>query len=111
MKLHEFVDAFTANLAHEISDLGGSAATARTTISHLLQSFRDDLIVRIDGLDGAIADVLAGHADKANALAEAAREGRIVQQSADRSLQHFDPLADDDGAAELARKLAPRRAA
>jgi hypothetical protein len=75
MKLHEFVDAFTANLGHEISDLGGSAATAKATINTLLFDFQNDFSRKLDCLREAIGEVLDRHAEKANKLAEAARSG------------------------------------
>jgi hypothetical protein len=109
MKLQEFVNAFTANLSHEISDLGGSAATARATISTLLANFKNDLSAQIEGLDKAIADVLDGHAMKATLLADAAKEGRIIAKSVDE-VPNIDPT-EDEATIAIARKLAARRAA
>jgi hypothetical protein len=109
MKLQEFVNAFTANLSHEISDLGGSAAAAKVTISNLLTSFRDDLTARIEGLDAAIGDVLDGHADKATRLAEAARNGEIIRTVQPQEVPSIDPT-EDEATIAIARKLARRAA-
>ena len=110
MKLHEFVDAFTSNLAHEISDLGGSAATAKATINTLLFEFQNDFSRKLDGLRDAIGEALDRHVAKANSLAAAARDGVVVLPSAAEAPQVTLDLGDD-GAAEMAAKLAPRRAA
>lgn len=111
MKLHEFVDAFTSNLAHEISDLGGSATTAKATISTLLSDFQNDFSRKLDGLRDAIGEVLDRHAEKANKLADAARTGSVVMPSATEAPQV--DVTDDDREATIAmaRKLASRRAA
>jgi hypothetical protein len=109
MKLQEFVNAFTANLSHEISDLGGSAATARATISTLLANFKNDFASQIDGLDKAIADVLDGHADKANRLAEAARNGEIIRTVQPQEVGSLD-VPDEEATIAIARKLARRAA-
>lgn len=108
MKLHDFVNVFTANLSHEISDLGGSAATARATISTLLANFKNDFTAQVDGLDKAIADVLDGHAMKATLLADAAKEGRIISKSVDE-VPSIDPT-EDEATIAIARKLARRAA-
>jgi hypothetical protein len=111
MKLHEFVDAFTANLGHEISDLGGSAATAKATINTLLFDFQNDFSRKLDCLREAIGEVLDRHAEKANKLAEAARSGSIVMPSVSEAPQV--DVTDDDREATIAmaRKLAARKAA
>ena len=110
MKLHEFVDAFTSNLAHEISDLGGSATTAKATINTLLFDFQNDFSRKLDGLRDAIGEVLDRHAEKANTLAAAARDGVVVMPSVHEAAE-VDLDLDEDGAAKMAAKLAPRRAA
>jgi hypothetical protein len=109
MNMREMLDAFTSNLSHEISDLGGSAATAKATISNLLTSFRDDLTARIEGLDAAIGDVLDGHADKANRLAEAARNGEIIRTVQLQEVPNIDPT-EEEATIAIARKLARRAA-
>lgn len=110
MKLNEFVDAFTSNLAHEISDLGGSAATAKATINTLIADFKTAFNANLDGLNAAIGEVLDRHAAKANSLAAAARDGVVVMPSV-QEVPQVDLDLDEDGAAEMAAKLAPRKAA
>jgi hypothetical protein len=109
MNMKEILDAFTSNMSHEISDLGGSAATAKATISNLLMSFRDDLTARIEGLDKAISDVLDGHAMKATLLADAASEGRIMRPSGPQEVGSLD-VPDEEATIAIARKLARRAA-
>jgi hypothetical protein len=110
MNMREMLDAFTSNLSHEISDLGGSAATAKATISTLLAQFKNDFTAQIDGLDKAISDVLDGHYNKARALAEAAGAGQIVRPSQAQEAPPLD-LPEDEATVAVARKFAPRKAA
>jgi hypothetical protein len=114
MNIKEMLEAFTGGLAHEVSDIGGSATSARTQISDLLREFSASFVQQVASLDKAIAEILNSHAEKATRLATIARAGELTMPSAtvppEVSTAFLDEPVDSD-TARIVAMTAPTKAA